>query len=89
MNHLPDGDDAFVRYSVKEILRRMEENADERHRDLRRKLDDLHQRVDDLEAERDRRDNLTTTASKLGAALVSLMVAVTAIPAAIYYIRGL
>lgn len=89
MNHLPDGPDARVSYTVKEILLRMEANADERHRDLRKRLDDLHNRVDELESERDRRDNLGNLAGRLGAALATLIIVVTAIPAAIYYIRGL
>lgn len=89
MNQLPDGPDARVTYTVKEILLRMEANADERHRDLRKRIDHLHSRVDELEAERDRRDNLSNLASKVGAAIVSLLIAATAIPAAIYYLRGL
>src|SRR5581483_2065042 len=52
MNSLPDGPDARVTYTVKEILLRMEANADERHRDLRKRIDDIHKRVDELEAER-------------------------------------
>ena len=88
MNSLPDGPDARVTYTVKEILLRMEANADERHRDLRKRIDDIHKRVDELEAERDQRDNLTHLAGRLGTALATLLVVITAIPAAIYYLRG-